>query len=374
MPPLLRASALVKGDTVALVSPASGLAALVPHRLAKARQELECLGFRVKIYPSVTRTTQENANNLQQTEDEDVDAGDRAFCSAYSSADAEIRATELMQAFQDPEVAAIVCSIGGFTSHEILEYLDFEAIAAHPKIFCGFSDITTLHLALYSKTNLCSFYGPAAIVQFGEFPEPIAYTMTSFFNAVQSSEPLGDVIPSEEWTEDKTANWFTGADISHRNLMKRNPGYTWLRSGSAKGRILGGCLPTLLQVRGTEYMPDLQDAILLIETPEGAQFDQGMALSEVNVALGWLRADGTFKKIRGLVVGRAFAYSEEQVEELQGLIRHHTRGTSFPILYGVDVGHTNPIATVPLGCQAELDATANSFKIVESAVVGKKRQ
>ncbi|KAG3134636.1 hypothetical protein PI124_g19222 [Phytophthora idaei] len=119
-------------------------------------------------------------------------------------------------------------------------------------------------------------------------------------------------------------------------------------------------------------MPDLQDAILLIETPEGAQFDQGMALSDVNVALGWLRADGTFKKIRGLIVGRAFAYSEAQVEGFQRLIRHHTRGTSFPVLYGVDVGHTNPIATIPLGCVAELDAATNSFKNLECGVVDRK--
>ncbi|KAG7388186.1 hypothetical protein PHYPSEUDO_012988 [Phytophthora pseudosyringae] len=367
MPAVLQAPALVKGDTIAFVAPASGLAALVPHRLSKAREELERLGFRVVIYPSVTRTTQQSTKSQVHN---DTDVGDREACSAYSSADAETRAHELMRAFRNPEVAAIVCTIGGFTSHELLEYLDFDEIAAHPKVFCGFSDITTLHLALYAKTRLCSFYGPAAIVQFGEFPEPLGYTMTSFLDAVQSSSrPLGEVTPSIEWTDDKTANWLTRADISYQDVMKPNPGYTWLRSGRAKGPILGGCLPTLLQVRGTEYMPDLQDAILLLETPEGAHFDQGMALLDVNVALGWLRADGTFHKIRGLVVGRAFAYSEAQVADFQRLIRHHTRGTSFPILYGADVGHTNPIATIPLGCQAELDATSSSFRIIESGVV-----
>ncbi|GMF45759.1 unnamed protein product [Phytophthora fragariaefolia] len=277
-----------------------------------------------------------------------------------------------MQAFQDPEVAAIVCTIGGFTSHEVLEYLDFAVIAAHPKIFCGLSDITTLHLALYTKTQLCSFYGPAAIGQFGGFPAPLAYTMESFWKAVQSSRPIGDVVPSKEWTDDKTANWLTRADLNYRELMKANPGYKWLRSGRASGPILGGCLPTLLQVRGTQYMPDVQGAILLIETPEGARFDQGMALQDVNVALGWLRTDGTFDKIQGLVVGRVFAYSAAQVEELQRLLRHHTRGMRFPILYGVDVGHTNPIATIPLGCQDSLDSSANSFRIVTSGVVEKK--
>ncbi|KAG7391253.1 hypothetical protein PHYBOEH_006756 [Phytophthora boehmeriae] len=351
----LRAPALAPGNTIAFVAPASGLAALVPHRLTKARQQLENDGFRVKIYPSVTRTPQENATT---------------HSSVYSSADAEVRAAELMQAFLDPEVAAIVCTIGGFTSHELLEYLDFDAIAAHPKIFCEFSDITTLHLALYAKAKLCSFYGPSALCQLGEYPTPLPFTMTSFFGAVQSpTKPLGEVIPSKEWTDDKTANWFTRADISHADVMKPNRGHTWLRFGSATGRILGGCLPTLLQVRGTEYMPDLQDAILLIETPEGAQFDQGMTLSDVNVALGWLRMDGTFGKIRGLIVGRAFAYSDDQVDELQRFILHHTRGTSFPILYGVDVGHTNPILTVPLGCKIALDSFTNSFKILECGVL-----
>ncbi|KAL4117931.1 hypothetical protein PRIC2_010259 [Phytophthora ramorum] len=374
MAPLLRAPALVKGDTIAFVAPASGLAALVPHRLTKARDELERHGFRVKIYPSVTRTAQENATTQQSRGDDVVAAVDRTVSSAYSSADAETRADELMQAFRDPTVAAIVCTIGGFTSHEVLEYLDFEVIAACPKIFCGFSDITTLHLALYSKTKLCSFYGPAAVVQFGEFPGPMSYTMASFWKAVQCpAEPLGEISPSTEWTDDKTANWFTRADIAYQDAMKPNPGHTWLRAGSATGRILGGCLPTLLQVRGSEFMPDLRDAILLIEMPEGPQFDQGMALSDVNVALGWLRVDGTFSKIRGLVVGRAFAYSEAQVEELQRLIRHHTRDTSFPILYGVDVGHTNPVATIPLGCQTALDASSNSFRILESGVAERKR-
>ncbi|KAL4139890.1 hypothetical protein PRNP1_015320 [Phytophthora ramorum] len=262
---------------------------------------------------------------------------DRTVSSAYSSADAETRADELMQAFRDPTVAAIVCTIGGFTSHEVLEYLDFEVIAACPTIFCGFSDITTLHLALYSKTKLCSFYGPAAVVQFGEFPGPMSYTMASFWKAVQCpAEPLGEISPSTEWTDDKTANWLTRADIAYQDAMKPNPGpylaASWECHGSNSWRL------------------------------------SAYSASDVNVALGWLRVDDTFSKIRGLVVGRAFAYSEAQVEELQRLIRHHTRDTSFPILYGVDVGHTNPVATIPLGCQAALDASSNSFRILESGV------
>ncbi|GAB9471195.1 Udp-n-acetylglucosamine transferase subunit [Globisporangium polare] len=197
--------------------------------------------------------------------------------------------------------------------------------------------------------------------------------MEHFFKAVRATEPIGSIQPSLEWTDDKTANWITKADVTHQDKMKPNEGYVWMREGRASGVILGGCLPELLNVRGTKFMADLTDAILLLETPEGHAFDQGMSLNDVNMVLGALRADGTFKKIRGLVVGRAFAYSAPQVAELQRLIAYHTRGTTFPILYGVDVGHTNPMATIPLGCRASLDSSSatssSAFCVLESGVV-----
>lgn len=367
MPAVVCPQALKAGDTVAIVAPASGLAALVPHRLEKAMLELEKLGLSVRVYPSVARTAQENAQAFMEARP-DADPAIYAAPNTYSSADAIVRAQELMDAFKDKRVRAIICAIGGFTSHELLEYLDFPVIAANPKIFCGFSDITAMHLALYSQAGLCTFYGPAALPQFGEFPAPLAYTMSSFWQAVSSAEPLGDIAASTEWTDDKTANWFTKADMTYQDVMKPNPGYKWLRPGSGAGRILGGCLPVLLNVRGTKFMPDLGGTVLLLETPEGHTFDSGMTLNDVNMVLGCLRLDGTFHKINGLVVGRAFAYSDAQVAELQRLVLYHTRGTSFPILYGVDCGHTNPIATIPLGCEVELDAANNAMRVLEAGV------
>lgn len=367
MPPLVKAPALKRGDTVAIVAPASGLAALVPHRLEKAKQELAKLGFNVKVYPSVTRSAKENASavmGLQPGADPEL----FGIPNAYSSADASLRAEELMDAFKDKGVHAIVCTIGGFTSHELLEYLDFSAIAANPKVFCGYSDITTLHLALYAQTGLSTFYGPAAVTQFGEFPEPLEYSVRSFWRAVASVEPIGQLEPSPEWTDDKTANWLTKADMTYSNVMKPNPGYKWLHGGSGSGRLLGGCLPVLLNVRGSQFMPSLDGAVLLLETPEGHQFDKGMTLNDVNMVLGCLRLDGTFGKINGLVIGRAFAYTDDQVAELQRLVLYHTRGTSFPIVYGIDCGHTDPIATIPLGCQVELDADSNTLRLLEAGV------
>ncbi|KAF1782366.1 Class I glutamine amidotransferase-like [Phytophthora cactorum] len=326
-------SGLAKGDIIAFVAPASGLAALVSHRLTKAGTELERLGFRVKVYPSVTREPQDST----KVQGGKPDAADRAACSAYSSTDAETRADELMQAFRDPDVKAIICTIGGFTSTKSWNISTSTSLQCTRRSFVG-SRILRHSISPCMPSHSCAASTALPPSSIGGVSRAIVVHHTSFLNAVQSMDPLGDVAPSTEWTDDKTANWFTRADITYQDKMKPNLGYTWLRSGTAEGPILGGCLPTLLQ------------------------FDQGMALSDVNVALGWLRADGTFKKIRGLIVGRAFAYSEAQVEGFQRLIRHHTRGTSFPVLYGVDVGHTNPIATIPLGCLAELDAAPTRLK------------
>lgn len=372
---LRRPPALCAGDTIAFLAPASGLAASVPHRLEKAKQTLESYGFQIKIYASVTRTAKQNMQALVQ---ENAALGlpldpmiyDPETVQSYSSADAIVRAQEFMQAFQDPSVKAIVCTIGGLTCHEMLEYLDFAVIRQNPKIVCGFSDITTLHFALYAKAQLVSFYGPSALCQFGEFPAPLDYAMQYFWKAVQSSDPIGLVQPSKEWTDDKTANWFTRADMTYQDKMKPNTTtYQWLRNGSATGRLLGGCLPVFLNVRGTEFMPALDGCILLLETPEGHVFDQGMDLDQVNLVLGCLRVDGTFRRIRGLVIGRAFAYSETQVHELQRLVLYHTRDTNFPILYGLDCGHTNPVLTLPLGCDVEISSEENSFAILQSGVV-----
>lgn len=368
---LRRPAALQAGDTIAFVAPASGLAAIVPHRLQRAQEELESCGFKVRIYPSVSRSPKHNQQVLLESDSAvgvDSESCDESM-GFYSSADAQTRAEELMHAFKDADVKAIVCTIGGLTSHEMLEYLDFDVIRENPKVFSGFSDITTLHLAMYAKARLCTFYGPSALCQFGEFPKPHAYTMEYFWKAVLSTDPIGKILPSLEWTDDKTANWITKADIEYEDAMKRNEGYIWLREGNAAGRILGGCLPVLLNVRGTEYMPDLSGAILLLETPEGHEFDRGMSLDDVNMVLGCLRVDGTLKKISGLVIGRAFAYTDTQVAELQRLVKYHTRDTNFPILYGVDCGHTNPIVTIPLGCHVALDSALNVFSILESGVV-----
>jgi muramoyltetrapeptide carboxypeptidase LdcA involved in peptidoglycan recycling len=114
-----------------------------------------------------------------------------------------LRCHEIHSAFRDPEVKAIICTIGGLSANELLPHLDYDLIKANPKIFCGYSDITLLHHAIFTQTGLQTFYGPAAITQFGEYPKPLNFTLSHFLKVLQGVEkPIGALPRSIEWTEE----------------------------------------------------------------------------------------------------------------------------------------------------------------------------
>src|SRR3989338_6915592 len=339
---LIKPQVLEKGDTIAFIAPAGGLAALTTHRLEKGKRFFEELGYKVKIFPTAKKN------------------------SGISSDTAENRAKDIMDAFRDEDVKAIITTIGGNTSHQTLEYLDFGTIKRNPKILCGYSDITSLHLTLYSQTGLVGFYGPAIITQFGENPKPDEFTVEHFFKAITGT--IGEVKPSRQWTDDKEVNWINKEDLNKKRKYKGNNDYEWLKEGKIKGGILGGCLPVILHLAGTKYWPDFKDKILLLETPEGEDFRKGKSLANVDSALGDLRNLGVFRQAKGIVFGRGFGYTEEQTSQLKQIILYNTRDYNFPILYNVDIGHTDPIITIPLGIQIELNSSMNRFKIIESGI------
>jgi muramoyltetrapeptide carboxypeptidase len=80
--------------------------------------------------------------------------------------------------------------------------LDFDLIVSHPKIFMGFSDITVLNVAIWSKTGLTTFNGPALMPDFAEYPQMTSYTQRYFIKAVMQEKPIGWVEPSPDWTEE----------------------------------------------------------------------------------------------------------------------------------------------------------------------------
>ncbi len=335
---LIKPRRLEKGNTIGIIAPSAGLAALVPHRLDNAINFLKKEGYNIKEFP----TSRKN--------------------NGWESAPAKERAKDLMDAFLDKEIKAIICEIGGDTANKILKYLDFDKIRENPKIFCGYSDISILHYAIYEKSGLVTFYGPCAMTQFAEFPKPLEYTLEYFHKAI-SGESIGEIKPSEKWTEE-LLNWFEKKDLERSRNMNKNKGFEWLKKGHAKGEIIGGCLSSIVHLLGTEYWPNHKDKILFIETPEGEEFDKGESLPNVDAFLADLNNSKVFSEINGLIVGRPFKYSGEDVEKFKEIILDNTKEYDFPILYGVDIGHTDPQITIPLGTNVEIDSEKNLFRFL----------
>jgi len=341
---MIKPKMLQKGDTVAVIAPSSGLGGLCQHRVDNAKRALEGLGFRVKEFPTARKSLDGTAGTVEE------------------------RTADVHAAFADKDVKAVICTIGGLAANELLTKIDYKLIRSNPKIFCGYSDISNLHYAFHRMAGLVTFYGPAAMTQFGEFPKPFQYTVDRFLKAVSEKGPIGKIAPSAGWT-DETLDWFKKEDLKRPRKLQKNGGYVWLKNGSAEGPIIGGCLYSILQLKGTKFDVDYKNKMLFIETSEGQDFKKGEPLNYVNAQLGDLENAGVFDKIRGLIVGRGFGYSKEEREKFRQMILAHVKEHDFPVLSDADIGHTDPIITVPLGVRVSLDSEKGLFSIDESGVV-----
>lgn len=340
---LNKPNTLKPGDTIGIINPSSAVAEKVPHRIEKGIKMLESMGFKVVV-------------------------GKNAFNSGdYVAGTPQERAHDINTFFADPNIKGLISFIGGFHSNQILKYLDFEIIKNNPKIFMGYSDITVLHWALHTKGHLVTFYGPAILTQFAENPEILPYTKEYFLKATTSNEPIGKIEASKEWT-DEILNWFEKKDLERPRNLASNPGWTWLKSGNAEGQIVGGCITSMLHLRGTEFWPDLTDKIFFWELPDGTSFNQGESVEKIDAHLTDLELSGVFKKIKGMIVGRPFSYSKEQVNNLKKVILERTKDYNFPILFGIDIGHTDPMITIPLGVNVKLNSDDNLFEFTEAGV------
>lgn len=124
-----------------------------------------------------------------------------------------------------------------------------------------------------------------------------------------------------------------------------------------------------MHLRGTKFWPDHKRKILFWEIPESQDFSKGEPLPSIDSCLADLRLSGVFNQISGMIVGRPFRYNNGDVDELKKIILKRTQGCEFPILYGVDIGHTDPQITVPLGLEVRISSKEDIFEILESAVL-----
>jgi muramoyltetrapeptide carboxypeptidase LdcA involved in peptidoglycan recycling len=324
------------GDRVAVVSPSFGAVGRWPHRVERATAYLASLGLNVKQMPNAAR-----------------DEG-------WASAPPEARASDLHAAFVDDEVAVVLASIGGNHSNQVLPHLDFDLIAAHPKVLQGYSDATVLHWALAKHAGLSTFYGPALVSELGEFPAVLPFT-DRWLRAAWFG---GDAIayePADAWT-DEFLDWDMQADLARPRELHRGEGWVAIREGRATGPLLGGCLETLCwHLKGSRSWLDPAGAILFLETSEEAP-----PPASVDAYLTDLEQLGVFDAAAALLVGRPYGYSADDRKTLSDVVARRTEAAGIPVLADVDCGHTDPMLVLPIGAVAELDVGARRLALTEA--------
>lgn len=338
--------ALQKGDVIAFVSPSNRFNRLFPAPHQRAVAFFEKLGYTVKEIFNERKPEALRDFILQRCE-------------------------EIHEAFRDPTVKAVFCTLGGAQANELLPYLDYALIKANPKIFLGYSDITMLHFAISHQTGLQTFYGPTTIAEFGEAPEPLPFTTNHLFHVLQEAagKPVGPLPQSPQWSSG-FPDFFYGSQASEvPRTLTPAPGWKWLRRGSARGPIFGGCLPVVVRLSGTKYWPSSKGKILFIENPPGENAKDPFPIARAKAAVADLVNVGVFHDISGLVVGRSAHYSDKLNKEFADVILGLLQDTEFPILMDVDIGHSAPMLTIPVNALTSLDSENNEFSILDTGVV-----
>lgn len=310
---------LKKGDEVRVVAPARSIKLIGAETREIAAKRFAELGLKLTFGKHVL---EENAD-------------------MFMSDSIENRVEDVNKAFADKNVKAIFTVIGGFNSNQILDYLDYDVIAKNPKIFCGFSDITSIANAIHERGNMIVYYGPH-YSSFGML-KGFEYTLE---NAVKMlmEEGVVDCQPSKEWSDDP---WYR--DQQNRDMIK-NEGWWLVHDGKAKGVIEGGNIETYILLNGTKYRHKFtEDTILFLEDCElvtAVDFDR---------VLQAIIHQPDFNHVKGIVIGRFQKVSEVTREQLEYIINTKKELKDMPVIANVDFGHTTPILTIPLGGVAEMD-------------------
>lgn len=292
---------LTPGDTIGIVAPAS------PFDMEKfysGINALESMGFRTFIPDDLFKK------------------------NGYLAGTDDHRANLMNGLFADRTIKGIVCARGGFGSIRILPLLDFETIRKNPKIFVGFSDISTLLSVLYTKCGLVTFHGPMVTT-------------------------LGD---ADKKTKESIFSTFS-SDMKLEITLKS--GVT-IKSGSASGPVSGGNLTTLCHLIGTPFEPSFKGHILLLE-------DRGEASYRIDRMLTQMKIAGCFEGLAGLALGTFEDCGTKN--DIFSIVNNIFNGYTLPILAGFDVGHGKSNITIPIGVQATLDADRHILSYHEPATV-----
>lgn len=321
---------LRKGDEIRIIAPSRSMKIINKDIIKIAKDRLEALGFKV--------TFSKNIMNYEEL---------------YDSASIDERIEDLHEAFRDKSVKGILTAIGGYNVNQILNYIDYKLIKDNPKILCGFSDITALQNAIYSKTGLVTYSG----VHFSSFGMKFGFEYSEvFFKKMLLQKKKVEIRASEYYASD---SWYINQN--DRNFIKNNDGMEIVNDGKAEGTIIGGNLCTLNLLQGTEFMPNIEEKILFLEDTGNLNSN---FLLEFDRNLESLTQQKGFEKVRGIIFGRAEESCEMSIEKWKEMINRKDKLKNIPILINANFGHTTPIFTYPIGGKCKIDLKNKNANII----------
>ena len=282
---------LTPGATIAVISPASPLPQDNESNIAA---HLEAKGFHVRL-----------GHHARKQE------------RYLAGSDAE-RAEDLMTAFLDPTIDAILAARGGYGSPRILDKLDYRAIATHKKPFIGFSDISALQLALLTRAEL------------------ISYSAVNLYPDLQNDSKQNN---ANLWA------FLEGRTVSFSDLTNQ-------QAGTCEGRIIGGCLSMLVSLMGTPYCPNFSGSILVLEDVKEEPY-------RIDRMLTQLRLAGIFSQIAGMVLGQFTDCTAKNPADgsVKEVLKELPQWINGPVAAGFNYGHVPHRSAIALGGTARLEST-----------------
>lgn len=306
----IKPAALQSGDIVGIVAPASD----VKRELLEAGcDNLRRLGYKPFYLKSIL--------------DRDL----------YFAGSVERRTRELEEMFTRDEVRAILCARGGYGSNYLLDRIDLKNIKAHPKIFVGYSDLTTLLTYFADQAGLVTFQGPMVAK---DFAHTDGVDLVSWEHALHGCS---------EWT------------------LEPNAEVKSLVEGAAEGVLYGGCLSLLVASLGTRYEIRTAGTILFIEDIAAKPYQIDRMLMQLKLA-------GKLADVRGIIFGEMVDcfQNENQGYTLEDVVLRVVGDLGVPVAYGLRSGHVSRAnITLPIGVRAALKVSSSGveLKMLEASTV-----
>jgi muramoyltetrapeptide carboxypeptidase len=261
----------------------------------------------------------------------------------YLAGTDEERAADLQWALSEPGIDMVHALCGGYGTARLHDRIDWGALG-DPRIVCGFSDITALHMALAKHAGWISFYGPN-FVRFTRRKDELTAETEAWFHRALRAEPLGRVFEDPD-----------------------DPYVLTVGGGTAEAPIVGGCLTLVCSSIGTPYELETDGCVVMVE-------DLNTDPYLVDTGLNHLIRAGKLDRAAGLVFGTNVNLKAQTLPEgpeselsIEEILDELIAPLGIPAIANVPVGHGKHMATIPLGSRVRLDADAKTLDVLESGV------